>query len=220
MTDHDTHGAIRRATAQDATTTADLIATAFHALDVSAWLVPDAIERPRVLAADFQIFVEHALTHGEIDLIDDPAGRPIAAAVWFPLMTGPTPPPEDYDTRLAAACGPATARFKILDLHFDETHPHSFPHHFLAYLATHPDHQSRGLGSTLLADHHQHLDQHGVPAFLHASCARTRDLYLRHGYECLGAPFHLPDGPPMWPLWREPNGAIQPSTSDPGADDT
>lgn len=197
---------IRRATAADAANTAELIAAAFHELDVSAWLVPDPAERIRTLAADFRIFVDHALTHGEIHLIDHDTGLyPIAAAVWFPQATGPTPPPDDYDARLAAACGPATARFQVLDQHFDDTHPHEFPHHYLAYLATRPGRQSRGLGTTLLQHHHRNLDYQGVPAFLHASCSRTRDFYQRHGYQPLGEPFHLPGGPPMWPAWREPN---------------
>ena len=125
--------------------------------------------------------------------------------MWFPQHTGPTPPPQDYDTRLAAACGRATARFQVLDERFEDTHPHEFPHHYLAYLATQPGRQSRGLGTTLLTLHHRHVDERGEPAFLHASCARTRDFYTRHGYEPLGEPFHLPDGPPMWPMWREPN---------------
>jgi GNAT superfamily N-acetyltransferase len=200
---------IRRATVADTAETAELIAAAFHELDVSAWLVPDPAERLRVLAADFRIFVDHALDHGEIHLIDDTTtpttGHPLAAAVWFPQTTGPTPPPKDYDTRLAAACGPATTRFQVLDQHFDDTHPESFPHHYLAYLATRPDRQSRGVGTTLLQHQHRNLDRDGIPAFLHASCARTRDFYQRHGYEPLGEPFHLPDGPPMWPQWREPH---------------
>jgi GNAT superfamily N-acetyltransferase len=202
---------IRRGTATDAAATAELIAVAFHELDVSAWLVPDPADRLRVLADDFRILVDHALTHGEIHLInhnkDTTAGRPVAAAVWFPQPTGPTPPPQDYDTRLATACGTATTRFQVLDQHFDDTHPHEFPHHYLAYLAVRPSWQSRGLGATLLQHHHQHLDEHSVPAFLHASCARTRDFYQRHGYQPRGEPFHLPDGPPMWPAWRKPHNA-------------
>lgn len=205
MNSHDTQHQIRSATTTDTTPTSSLIAAAFHELDVSAWLVPDSRERTRVLSDDFEIFVEHALIHGDAQLLENATGELVAAAVWFPQMTGPTPPPDDYDTRLAAACGAATSRFQLLDEHFDNTHPHVFPHHYLAYLATRPDQQSCGLGTALLRHHHQHLDHHGVPVFLHASCARTRDFYQRHGYEALSEPFQLPDGPPMWPMWREPN---------------
>jgi hypothetical protein len=48
------------------------------------------------------------------------------------------PPPEDYDRRLATACGPWTARFETLDVLFDAHHPHA-PHQHLAFLAVQPD---------------------------------------------------------------------------------
>ena len=210
MTRQDVHREIRRARAGDVTGTSALIAAAFHELDVSAWLVPDPGERIQALTGDFRIFVEHALTHGAIHLLEDDAGELSAAAVWFPQVTGPTPPPADYDARLVAACGPATPRFQVLDQRFEETHPDTFPHHFLALCATRPGLQGRGLGTVLLDYHHRHLDHLGTPAFLHASCARSRDLYLRLGYECVGNPFRLPDGPPMWPMWRDPRGSNEP----------
>jgi ribosomal protein S18 acetylase RimI-like enzyme len=203
-TDRDMHREIRRATPADAANTAKLIAAAFHELEVSAWLVPDPAERFHVLTANFRIFVDHALIHGEIQLIDcDNTDYPVAGAVWFPQMTGPTPPPKDYDTRLATACGPATDRFRMLDRYFEDTHPDEFPHHYLVFLATHPGWRSRGLGTALLDHYHRELDRDRVPAFLHASNARTRDLYQRHGYHP-SSPFFLPAGPPMWPSWREP----------------
>ena len=36
----------------------------------------------------------------------------------------------------------------------------------------------------------------------------SRDLFHRHGYHVHGAgPIHLPDnGPPLWPMWRDPQG--------------
>lgn len=205
MTSQDTQHQIRSATRADTTPASGLIAAAFHELDVSAWLVPDPRERTHVLTDDFHIFVEHALIHGDVQLLENGASKLLAAAVWFPQVSGLTPPPDDYDTRLAAACGAATSRFQLLDEYFADTHPQAFPHHYLAYLATRPGHQSRGLGTALLRRHHQHLDHHDIPAFLHASCARTRDFYQRHGYEPLDEPFRLPDTTPMWPMWREPN---------------
>lgn len=202
-----THPDIRLATAKDATPTAELIADAFFTLDATAWLIPDPHERARVLPADFEIYVDHALTHGEIHLIDDDTGELAAAAVWFPQPTGPTPEPDNYNEQLVAACGTHTDRFRTLDQLFDDNHPRTYPHHHLAYLATRPDRQDRGLGSALLRHHHRQLDHYGTPAFLQASSQQARNLYERHRYECLGDPFHLPDGPPFWPMWREPQRA-------------
>lgn len=192
---------IVRAGTEDAARVAALIGAAFHPLAVARWLVSDPVRRAEVLPANFQIFVDHALAHGEIHVTADRS----AAAVWFPRDGAPLPPPERYDERLRAACGETTDRFQVLDELFDRHHPEE-PHHHLAFLAVRPDHQGRGLGSALLADHHARLDQRRVAAYLEASCERSRDLYLRHGYQVVGEPFRLPDGPPMWPMWRPPGG--------------
>ncbi|SFP43903.1 Acetyltransferase (GNAT) domain-containing protein [Amycolatopsis arida] len=179
-----------------------LVAEAFEPLAVSRWLVPAGRdERLRVLRANFRIHVEHALAHGHLDLIDGGAG----VAVWFHLDgPEPPPPPADYDARLARACGPWVDRFRALDATFEAHHPHEVAHRHLAFLAIHPSVQGRGLGGSLLRQHHQVLDATGVGAYLEASSERSRSLYERHGYRAHGAPFTLPDGPPLWPLWRDP----------------
>jgi GNAT superfamily N-acetyltransferase len=193
-----------RAAPGDVDTVTELIATAFHDLDVAGWLVSDPDQRAGVLRANFRIYVEHALSHG---VIERHAGG-AAAAVWFHREDAPVPPPEDYDRRLATACGPWTARFETLDVLFDAHHPHA-PHQHLAFLAVQPDLQGRGARSVLLRHRHEQLDGAGVASYLEASSQRSRALYLRHGYRDLGAPFFLPDGgPPFWPMWREPGDTL------------
>ncbi|RJQ73807.1 N-acetyltransferase [Pseudonocardiaceae bacterium YIM PH 21723] len=199
---------IRQATVDDAAGIAGLIATAFHDLPATAWLIADPVERARVLPANFRIYVDHALAHGEIHLLEDGPDTPVAAAVWFAEPSGP--PPADYDVLLKTACGEHTERFRILDELFENNHPQDVPHQFLAFLATRPDQQGRGLGGILLDHRHERLDAEGIPAFLHASSPGSRRLYERHGYELRGPVFHLPGGPPFWPLWRPDRGAGSP----------
>lgn len=198
---------IRRGTMDDAARTAELIAAAFAPLQVAEWLVPDPAERVRVLAAQFAILVEDAVNHGEV-LLGGYGGAEAtgfsAAAVGYRLA-GPLPPLDDYDARLAQACGPHRDRFTILDRAFDDHHPDTYPHYYLSYLATLPEQQERGLGTALLDHIRCHADQAQLPAYLVASNERTRDMYERHGFQCLGDPFHLPDGPPMWTMLREPH---------------
>lgn len=213
-----TRPTIHRATANDATKTAELIADAFFTLDATAWLIPDPNERARILPADFEIYVDHALTHGEIHLIKHANGGLAAAGVWFAQPTGPTPEPDNYDEQLVAACGTYADRFRILDQLFEDNHPHTYPHHHLAYLATRPDRQGHGLGSALLRHHHRQLDHYGTPAFLQASSKQSRKLYERHGYTCLGDPFYLPDGPCFWSMWREPRRAEEAGHQPPSLD--
>lgn len=187
-----------RAGAGDARLAAELVAAAFADLPQVAWLVPDPADRFRIMADNLQIFVEHALEHGEVHLLDDHSG----VAVWFDNAGEPAPPPKDYEERLAAACAPYTARFEQLDALFEAHHPER-PHHHLALLAVRPGRQGGGRGTALLEHHHARLDEAGLPAYLEASTARSRDLYLRHGYELMGEPFHLGDcATPFWPMWR------------------
>jgi GNAT superfamily N-acetyltransferase len=187
---------IRRALRFDAEQLAVLLAEAFLIAPVGDWLIPDVDIRRAVYLNYFPIFVEHALDHGLIHVTQDLSG----AALWYPRTT-PIPDRVDYDARLLAACGPWLRRFIQLDITFARHHP-IVPHHHLAFLAVAPERQSAGIGSELLNHHHANLEAEGVPAYLEASNARNRDLYLRHGYQA-GAPFRLPDdGPPLWPMWR------------------
>ncbi|MEV6524697.1 GNAT family N-acetyltransferase [Longispora sp. NPDC051575] len=190
---------ITRAGDTDAHLVAGLIAQAFNELDVARWLVPDPVDRARILPPQFLILVEHALKFGEVHLT---VARD-AAAVWFPRDGSPLPAPNDYDRRLAEICGPWTDRFHTLDEIFDANHPHE-PHDHLALLAVLPGRQGKGIGSALLRHRHEGLDAAGRPAYLEASSPDSRDLYLRHGYELRGEPFTVPDGTPLWPMWRRP----------------
>lgn len=188
---------VLRAEPSDAAAVADLIALAFHPLRAAKWLAPDPAERLRMLAGQFAILVEHASVHGTVCRTSDGDG----VAVWFD-RTRQVPEPPDYQSRLAAVCGGAVARFTLLDELFETRHP-AGPHHHLAFLAVTPAAQGRGLGTALLEHHHAHLDAHGVPAYLEASSERNRALYARHGYQH-DEPFRLPDETPFWPMWREP----------------
>lgn len=189
---------IERAHPDEARAVAELIAAAFEPLAAVSWLVPEPGVRRRVMAGNFLIYVEHALAHGLVYVTADRSG----AAVWFPRDGEPLPGPDDYDARLTAACGVFTDRFRILDKLLETHHPDA-PHHHLAFLAVDPDRQGDGTGTALLRHHHARLDELGLPAYLEASCERSRDLYLRHGYQA-SEPFRLPDGTPFWPMWRPP----------------
>jgi GNAT superfamily N-acetyltransferase len=179
-----------------------LVAAAMWDGPVARWLHPDPAVRRRESPGYFEIFVEHAGRYGEVYAAGDPdTGRPSGVALWFPL-TSMIPPPADYDRRLKETTGSAFDRVRELDAALDAHHPFD-PHHYLAFLAVHPDHQKRGIGSALLNRHHARLDRAGIPAYLEANDPRNRDLYLRHGYACRSV-IQLPDGPPLWTMWRAP----------------
>jgi GNAT superfamily N-acetyltransferase len=180
----------------------ELVAAAMWDGRVARWLNPDAEVRRRTSPAYFAVFVEHAVRYGEVyATADADTGRLSGVALWFPL-TSMIPPPADYDRRMKEATGSAYDRACELDVALDTHHPID-PHHYLAFLAVHPDQQNRGIGSALLDRHHARLDRAGIPAYLEANDPRNRDLYLRHGYVA-GPEIRLSGGPALWPMWRAP----------------
>jgi GNAT superfamily N-acetyltransferase len=180
----------------------DLVAAAMWDGPVARWLNPDAAVRRRDSPRYFEIFVEHAVRYGEVYATSDyDTGRVSGVALWFP-MTATIPPPLDYGQRLKEVTGPSYDKACELDAAIEAHHP-TDPHHYLAFLAVHPEDQGRGVGSALLDRHHARLDEAGIPAYLEANDPRNRDLYLRHGYR-IRSVIELPDGPPLWSMWRLP----------------
>jgi GNAT superfamily N-acetyltransferase len=190
---------IRTATPADQQTVSDLLAEAFLHGDIADWLIPHLDTRARIYPHYFALHVEHALTHGQVEMTADAT----AVAIWYPIDAGPLPELPDYPQRLADITGRFHPRFTDLERTMHDHHPYDQPHHYLAFLAVHPDRQRHGLGSTLLEHHHAQLDATGTAAHLEATGLRNRRLYARHGY--LPRPtFCLSDGPSLYPMQRTP----------------
>jgi GNAT superfamily N-acetyltransferase len=190
---------IRRARAGEVVRLSRLVAECFSHLAVSGWLVDDPAERRTAMAGLVEILIEHAIEFGNVEVVDGPDG-PVAVAVWF--RPGPIPEIDDYDERLAVACGTHTTRFARIDDLMRAHHPAAPDHAYLALLAVDVDHRDRGVGSALLASYHAGLG--GIPAYLEASSPRNRALYTRHGYVDHGAPYGPDTIDAFFPMWREP----------------
>ena len=196
--------AVVRAGHGDVEILSQLIADALHDDEVSRWLLPSPSLRRRIFPGYFALLVQRAMTGG---LVFTTPGR-AAAALWLPAGErageNPAAPPGGYAAKLTEITGPWASQFRVFDTVLDQHHPAGRAHHHLAILAVRPGLRGRGIGTGLLAAHHAWLDQHAMPAYLEASSTRTRDLYLRHGYQPRpDSPIRLPHGPVMWPMWRE-----------------
>ena len=183
----------------DAKPLACLIAEAFHPLAPSKWLIPDDEARREIFPGYFRMYVEDAFSRGLVYTTEDLS----AVALW--LENPGTPHISDgwHGEMLEELTGVYAPRFRVFDRELDAHHPTGVAHHHLAILAVHPKHQRCGMGTALLERHHQQLDETETPAYLEASDAETRELYLRHGYSDLGTgPIILPEGPRMYPMIR------------------
>lgn len=178
-----------------------LIGDSFAHLELSRWLVDDEAQRVPAMAAQFEMLVAHAVEYGDVHVAEDQVtGEPVGVGVWFP----PTPIPDipDYDARLAAACGPYTARFAELDSAMHDAHPTGTDHAYLLFLAVSESHRNHGIGSALLNVRHSVLDQEKAPAYLDASGLHSRGLYLRHGYVDHAPPYGVGGLKCFYPMWR------------------
>jgi GNAT superfamily N-acetyltransferase len=191
-----------RADPSEAHNLAGLIADSFFLLRPSIWLVPEPDWRASVMRDYFEIAVEHAFHHGAVETLVDRS----AVAVWFDY-TQPIPEPSGYDQRRAEACDRWTERFVFLDGLLESHHPRD-PHHHLAMIGVALNVQGTGRGTALLNHRHQELDAGGVSAYLEAASERLIAVYEKHGY-LAGHPFYLAaDGPPFYPMTRDPQQAV------------
>ena len=184
----------------DVADTAAVAAAAFFDDPVTRWLLPDEHRRQRLIQPMFELYVAPYVRLGETYLTADGSG----AAVWLPPSTQllTIDEEESFGQALNELVGPDVERFIQMAEHFERHHP-TQPLYYCQFLATVPALQGRGIGSTLLRDMLERADREGMPAYHEATSPRNRALYERHGYITQGE-FTLPDGPPLWRMWRDP----------------
>ncbi len=188
---------VRRAVGDDVDTLSTTLAESFHADPVMTWCYPDAAERAAILPRAFRVILDAAMPHGGVETAEEGA----AGSIWIP--PGAELDGERLVEDLGAVSAPYTERVLTVMGLLDEHHPPAPEHQYLFILGTSSAWQSRGLGSALLRSVLSGCDRDGVPAYLEATSERNRSLYERHGFEVIEV-LRLPDGPPLWCMWRTP----------------
>jgi GNAT superfamily N-acetyltransferase len=89
----------------------------------------------------------------------------------------------------------------------DRNHPRE-DHWYLPIVGVVPEWQGRGLGTALMRPILDRCDREGIPAYLEASTPRNRVCYERQGFVARQE-IHIPDGTPMWLMWRDPQSRPQ-----------
>lgn len=188
---------------------ADDLAAAFAADPVLDWIVRDDARRPEAQQIFFRFIV--ALYAGQNPRIYRPAGGG-AAAIWTRSEdTGGGKPGLADEIRALGVflrvCGfSRLSRMSQVRTAMDANHPSHRPHDYLSFLGVRPEAQGRGVGSRLLRAHTERLDAEGRAAYLETGNERTLSLYQSAGFAVTGRFLAGRGGPPMWSLWREPQG--------------
>ncbi|WP_020119851.1 N-acetyltransferase [Streptomyces canus] len=197
--------AIRTAGGSDRELVTRLLDAAFQDDPVSGWIFPGEEYRrtthPRLMAA----FVDIVLAEGRVDVTEEGT----ACALWLPVPAdgGDEHDGEDEFAALREALDPGNERIELIGRLTAGVHPSGRAHEYLWMIGVDPGHQGEGLGTALMGSVLERCDRDGVPAYLEASSARSRGLYERLGFELVERPLELPDGPLMWPMWREPRAS-------------
>jgi GNAT superfamily N-acetyltransferase len=193
---------VRKATAADLPRLVETLAEAFDQDPPMQWFFPDPERRMAQVRRQFTLFISKVhLPNGESYTTDEVSG----GALWIP--------PDGYPVPTFTQLKLIPALIRIYGRRFghalrgvkamETNHPRT-PHFYLDTLGVERAMQGRGIGSALMRPVLARCDREKVPAFLNAGSPRSRDLYLRHGFEVTEV-FELPDGgPPLWRMWREP----------------
>ena len=194
---------VRKAQASDVNALATTLARAFDDDPLTTWLFSNDATRPRKLPSFFRALLRASLPLGEVYATDDQR----CAAIWNPPGTFP------MGWRTDARLGLNTARLvgprivtRSRGLLYIEGHHPKERHWYLQMLGTDPDHQSRGAGSAILAPILERCDESAERIYLESSKERNIPFYARHGFE-VSEEIHVPGGPVLWAMWREPLGA-------------
>jgi GNAT superfamily N-acetyltransferase len=185
---------VRSATADDAPALAGMCDRAFSADQILTLVFRDEGTRAQRLEDMFVGAVEFFLQYDASFTTTEVAG----AAMWAPPGAFPTDePPPEYTF-------PADETERLLTFLAmkDEHHP-KVDHWYLGILGADLDRQGRGIGSACMRPILERCDREGVPAYLESTNARNVPLYERHGFWVTEV-VDLPEGPPVWLMWREP----------------
>ncbi|GAA5042590.1 GNAT family N-acetyltransferase [Streptomyces similanensis] len=212
---------IRAAGADDRELVVRLLDEAFQDDPVSGWVFPGQdyrrLTHHRLMAA----FTDIVFAEGRIDVTEDGS----ACALWLSVPANGHEEPEadavagastgtgeaDDAVRLREAVDPANPRVEEIARLLAGTHPAGRAHEYLWMIGVAPRRQGEGLGAALIRHVLDRCDREGLPAYLEASSPRSAKLYERLGFAATGRTLDLPDGPKMWPMWREPRN--EPATA-------
>jgi GNAT superfamily N-acetyltransferase len=192
---------VRRVRPDDYGPLAEVLARAFYDDPVTSWFYPHAARRMKHARRFFAIRQRQLADQGLMYTTAERSG----AALW----AGPGRWREDLrQSLMLLPMLPVLLRRIVRSTHamreIERRHPVA-PHYYLSVLGTEPEQQGGGIGSALLGPVLQRCDADGVGAYLECSKESNVDFYARHGF-AVTERIVLPEGPPLWLMWREPGG--------------
>jgi ribosomal protein S18 acetylase RimI-like enzyme len=190
----------RAATWADADALAATMASAFSDDPFVGFLLQNEATRQTVMPLLFKLLFELGLPHGACDVT--PGYE--AAALWRPPGAWKTPVWEYLANGLEAMdifdFSSARHALRVMNV-IENLHPHE-PHWYLQAIGTDPAKHGKGFGGAVMRRQLANADISGLPAYLESSKDTNIPFYQSFGFQVSGE-IKLPDGPTLWPMWRE-----------------
>lgn len=193
--------AVRTLTPSDVGRVADLLADAFAADPTWRWIFGEPTPAPAQRARVWRVLAGSAVDNG--------AAREVVGGAVVSLWVPPGCPElseereDELDRVLVEVTGPARAALLPDVWDCFAAHRPERPHHYLDFLAVHPDHRGRGLGMALLRQEAADHDAAGLPTYLESSNPRNLARYEANGFRRLQSFALPPDGPVVDGMWHE-----------------
>ena len=197
-------GTVRKARPDELGGLAAVLARAFYDDPPIRWVITDDGRRRKLLERSFGLYLRKLWFKQDACYT---TGNVVGAAVWE--LPGQWKVGVLGQLRLL----PSMARINVRLLRrvlralvaLESNHPVE-PHYYLPLVGVEPEWQGQGLGTALMRPIVERCDDEKMPAYLEATTPRNRALYERHGFE-VTEQFSLgPGSPPLWRMWRTPNG--------------
>lgn len=198
-------GDIRKLAPEEVSAVARALASAFYDDPHFRWIVRDDAARMHRLERSFATFIRRIWLPHQASYAHE---RQIGAALWLPPGSWHLDPLAQLRLlpSIVRALRGDTLRLLRAFKFIERKHPRKGEHWYLPMIGVTPAWQGRGYGSALLRPMLTRCDTERTPAYLEASTPRNRALYERHGFEVLEECRYASNGPPFWPMWREPQG--------------
>jgi GNAT superfamily N-acetyltransferase len=191
---------IRPAAPGDVPRLAEVLTQAFFNDPVTVWHLPDDEPRLDIMRRFFALglaeeFVPQgsALTTDELD----------AVCVWVSPRARESSAEPEVDLPFADIFGPYAERSEAVVRLLEQNQPQEPAHYSLPFMGTIPERQGHGIGAAFLRMVLGQCDRERIPAYLAASSAGSKALYVWHGFDVAGE-LPLPGGPSFWQMWYRP----------------
>ena len=194
-----THAVVRPTGSADVGPVSATLARAFFDDPVMMHFMPDADERVAKLPRVFKVLLNMAMPHGMCDVTEGHE----AATIW-------KPPGKwhlslwDYVANAPQLLGIFGANvFNVIATmdRIEKVHPKR-EHYYLQVIGTDPVKQGKGFASQLMRKRLGEADAAHLPCYLESSKDTNIPIYRSFGFE-VTAEIKIPDGPTLWPMWRE-----------------